>query len=395
MRVIRTDVAILGAGLAGSLIALALAKWRRAIDVTVVEQRERAGGDHLWTVFGSDIGTAGRALLAPVVTGGWRGYDVRFPDYRRTIATPLYTIDGARLDAVLRRAIAPGRLLTGARALACSATAVTLADGTRIEADAVIDCRGLRSLASLTGGWHRAHTRALRLAAPHGLERPILADARGDQQGGYRALSALPLGPDVLAVTETGLLDGPMLPATPGGTRIDGWVREAGWTVAEVLADHDGSLPLIATGRFDSVWLGGGGAVARAGARAMLFDPLTGRAVRQAVRFALAVARQKRIEGEALARLAEAHARRHWANTTFNRRLAGLLLAAAPHERRPILAHVHAQDRRLIERLHAGRLTAADKARLLAGPFAAGTLLRSLTGRPAELPPLQSPAPLA
>ena len=198
----RADIAILGGGLAGGLIALALARWRKDVSVLLVDEADRFGGNHVWQFLGSDVSQAGRALLAPLVTAGWRGYDVRFPDLARDFPTAVYAVTSDRLDAVLRRALPPTAILTGARALACSAQAATLVDGTRIEARAVIDARGLRNTTTLMGGWQRYLGRRLKLERPHGLARPVLHDGRVHQIDGLRFVTCLPMAADEVFVED-------------------------------------------------------------------------------------------------------------------------------------------------------------------------------------------------
>ena len=90
----RCDIAIAGGGLAGGLIALALARRRPELDVVLLEAGARVGGRHRWSWFASDLDAQGEALLAPVGKAAWEaGYDVAFPGHART------TDDALPLDA--------------------------------------------------------------------------------------------------------------------------------------------------------------------------------------------------------------------------------------------------------------------------------------------------------
>ena len=55
----RADIAILGGGLAGGLVALALARHRPEISVMVVERGAVLGGNHVWSFFSSDLPQGG------------------------------------------------------------------------------------------------------------------------------------------------------------------------------------------------------------------------------------------------------------------------------------------------------------------------------------------------
>ena len=96
------DIAIVGGGLAGGLIALALARQRPELDERIVERSDRFGGNHLWSFFASDILDADRWIVAPLVSYRWQGYDIAFPAHRRTLDGAYYSIESERLDATLR-----------------------------------------------------------------------------------------------------------------------------------------------------------------------------------------------------------------------------------------------------------------------------------------------------
>ena len=389
----QADIAILGGGLAGGLIALALARWRKDVSVLLIDEAAqfgvgRFGGNQVWPFLGSDVSQAGRALLTPLVVAGWRGYAVCFPDLSRDLPTAVYAVTSDRLDAVLHRALAPAAVLTGARALACSAQAATLVDGTRIEARAVIDARGLRSTTTLCGGWQRYLGRRLKLEQPHALARPILHDGRVHQIDGLRFVTCLPLAADEVFVEDICFGQSPTVPGATLAARIDDYVRAQGWRVAEVLGEEHGVRPVVADGDFDAFWRANGGETARAGMRGGLFHPLTGSTLAEAVRYALAVTRQvpadvAKLDGAALARFSQSWARRHWQRGKFARRMAAMIFAApGPDRRTKVFEAFYRLDHALIERMHAGKSTTTDLARLFTGrhPLPLGRALGVLTG---------------
>ncbi|WP_174292438.1 lycopene cyclase family protein, partial [Sphingomonas bacterium] len=55
---ITCDVAIVGAGLAGGLLALALHRRHPGLDVRLIDGDDRVGGNHLWSFFASDVAAA-------------------------------------------------------------------------------------------------------------------------------------------------------------------------------------------------------------------------------------------------------------------------------------------------------------------------------------------------
>ncbi|MEI9853005.1 MAG: lycopene beta-cyclase CrtY [Sphingomonas sp.] len=189
---IHCDVAIVGGGLAGGMIALALRKKRPDCDVRLIEGGARIGGNHLWSFFASDVAAADRWLAAPLVSYGWTRYDVAFPAHRRTIRAPYYSVESERFDRIVREAMPAEALMMRRKALAASSKAVVLADGDRVEAGGVIDCRGPGELGLLDLGWQKFHGREFALADAHDLEHPLVMDATVAQIDGYRFVYALP-----------------------------------------------------------------------------------------------------------------------------------------------------------------------------------------------------------
>ena len=142
-------------------------------------------------------------------------------------------------------------------------------------------------------------------------------------------------------------------------------------------------LPVVAGGDFDGFWRATGGVVARVGTRAGLFQPLTSYSLPDAVRFALAVAKQADSDGALLAAFTERRAREHWRRHGFYRMLCAMLFgAAAPIDRYKLLERFYRLDRRLIERFYAGRSTFLDKARILTGkpPVPLGRAIKVISG---------------
>ena len=99
------DLAIVGGGLAGGLIALAMAARRPDLSVRLIDSGEKLGGNHVWSFFDGDVAKDDRWLLTPLVCHAWPSYDVRFPAHSRTIAQPYYSIESERFDAVVRKAL--------------------------------------------------------------------------------------------------------------------------------------------------------------------------------------------------------------------------------------------------------------------------------------------------
>lgn len=361
----RADIAIVGGGLAGGLIALALARWQPALRVELIDGGEHFGGNHVWSFFASDVSGDGAALLKPLIAARWDGYDVAFPAHSRTLATGYASLTGERLDAELRRVLGT-RGRTGVAVTGLTPTSVTLANGQQIEAAAVIDARGAGpEVAAYRGGWQKFVGQMLRLTAPHGLTRPIVMDATVEQIDGYRFVYVLPFGPDQLFVEDTYYSDTPDLDREVLAGRIADYAAARGWQITAVEREESGVLPVVSGGDFQRAWPEED-PVARAGVRATLFHATTGYSLPQAVAVALAIARDP--TPETLASRLRAMAADNWRRGGFYRLLDTMLFdAAEPDQRYRILERFYRLSPRLIERFYAGKTGWGDRIRLLSG----------------------------
>lgn len=367
----RYDIAIAGGGLSGSLIALMLADRRPNLSVALVEAGPVIGGNHVWSFFATDIAEENRELVEGLAAARWNaGYDVRFPAYRRTLATPYRSVPSENLAAAVATALPAGAVYTGTAVTALDPKGIALADGTRIEADGVIDARGLNRemLAELHGGWQKFAGVTLRLAAPHKMTRPIVMDATVKQKDGYRFVYVLPFSADEVFVEDTYYSDSRSLDAETLFGRIDDYAEGRGWTVVEKTRKETGVLPVVTGGDFTRFRAHAVPGVAQAGVRAGLFQPLTSYSLPDAVRLAALIADAQAHDSASLAALTNAHAAAHWRSGGFYRLLARMLFGAAQgRDRYKVLQRFYALDEGLVERFYAGESTLFDKLRVLAG----------------------------
>lgn len=382
--IIKCDVAIVGGGLSGGLLALALKKKRPHADVRLIEGGRTIGGNHLWSFFASDIAPGNRWLTAPLICHGWPAYDVAFPAHGRTIKSPYYSIESRRLDAVVRAAMPEEAVMTRRKVLAASGKAVVFENGDRIEAVGVIDCRGPGDLSLLECGWQKFYGRELALSDAHAIERPVIMDATVEQLDGYRFVYALPFAATRLFVEDTYYSDTPELDAAELRARLDSHQAAQGWHVEKLVREEAGSLPVAMGGDFEAYWQSGGNKVAKAGVRAGLFHPLTSYSLPDAVRTATLVASASDLSGAALHTLLHDFARVTWRKRRFYRMLAAMLFKAAePAERYKVLERFYRLNPDLIGRFYAGNSTTYDRVRTLAGkpPVPIKRAVMALTGK--------------
>lgn len=375
---------IAGGGLAGVLTALAFTRARPDLDLVLLEAGPTLGGNHTWSLFASDVDGEAAALLAPLVVHRWPGYDVRFDGLDRTLSTEYLSLTSDRLDRVARDRLGE-RVRLSAAVAEVDGGGVTLAGGERLSAAAVIDARGAATLAGTELRWQTFVGREVRLARPHGLTRPVVMDARVPQLDGYRFVYVLPFDAETLLIEDTYYTERPQIDAAALGARIDAYAADSGFAVARTLRQETGALPLLLAQDFEATWreAAPAGGAAPVGLRAGLFHPVTGYSLPHAARTATALASLAgEVTTERLRATVEGLARAHAGSSGFERLLNRLLfLAGAPQDRHRVLRRFYGLPQPLIERFYAGRLTRADRARILCGkpPVPLGAALRVLS----------------
>jgi lycopene beta-cyclase len=360
------DLALVGGGLANALIAYRLAVMRPEIKLVVFERDATLGGNHTWSFHATDLTDAQRQWVAPLIAAQWPGYEVRFPGRVRHLNTPYCSISAAVFARHIGARLAD-RVRTGVAVSGFDAGSVTLASGERIPAKAVIDGRGDPSGLDLTLGYQKFVGLEVRLAAPHGLTRPILMDATVSQLDGLRFLYTLPFSPDRLLIEDTRYSDSGAL--DPGSYRaeIASYAHAQGWKIVAVEREEQGVLPVALGGDPLAHWPDDP-PIGRAGMSAGLFHPTTGYTLAAAVQLADAIAALPTIDAGSVHALTRRIAAQHWRRGAMFRLLNRMLFRAArPTERYRVLERFYGLTEPLIQRFYAGQLKFADKLRLLIG----------------------------
>ena len=284
------DLILAGGGLTNGLIALRLAATRPELRVAIVEAGATFGGNHSWSSFEDDITPAQVAWTAPLMAHRWPRYSIRFPAHARTLVAGYRTTTSERLAAAVAAAVPPERLLFGTPVAAITPTSVTLADQRVLTARAVIDGRGHAPGGALDLRSQKFLGLEVELTADHGLDGPIIMDATVPQLDGYRFVYTLPFGARVLLVEDTYYSDGADLAPDQLRARIHAYIAEQGWSVARVIREEVGVLPIALDGNIKAFWNAGEAGVPLVGLRAALFNPITGYSFPDAVRTAELVA---------------------------------------------------------------------------------------------------------
>jgi lycopene beta-cyclase len=258
---------------------------------------------------------------------------------------------------------------------------VRLADGRELRAPLVLDARGpAPELADGSRcGYQKFVGRELELRADHGLELPIVMDARVDQRDGYRFFYVLPLGPRRVLVEDTRFTDTPELDRPRLGAEIDAYAAGLGLQVERSLRTEDGVLPMPWVHR---PTLGSGSPFAL-GYRGGWMHPATGYSFPLAVRVAQLIPRKpdEPDVAQALASLARALRGQLAFACTLNRLLFRWFL---PARRSAVFERFYGLPAPTIQRFYALGSTPLDRLRILAGRPPRGFSLRARLGATAR-----------
>lgn len=372
-------MALIGGGLASSLIALKLAEARPELSVHIFERLPEPDDSHTWCLFQTDVTPEQWRWLTPLFDHVWSGYEVVFPEHRRRLSTSYACISSRSLSRALRAKLGD-RVHCGAPVIDFGHEAALCEDGRRVSAPAIIDARGPRGSSALKLAYQKFVGLEVRLRQPHGLVAPVVMDGAVRQADGYRFLYLLPFGPDRLLIEDTRYSDTAGLDVPALEREIDRYARASGWQIAELIRREGGVLPVALGGDIEAYWRELGGA-ACVGLRGAFFHPTTGYSLPEAVRTAELIAQAPDLTTAALADRLKARSFELWRRGGFSRALNRMMfLAADPTDRYRVLERFYRLPQPLIERFYAGRPTLGDKARILAGrpPVRVGRALAAL-----------------
>lgn len=362
---ISCDIAIVGGGLSGALLALALNARRPGLDVRLVEASRVIGGDGLWSFAEADVAPEHRWLVAPAVAHMWRGYRVEGAEYGETLTGGYYALSSERLDAHVRATLPANALMTGRRVAAVTRSSVVLAGGDRIRANGVIDTRGAADCAALDLQSRKFVRQRLVLAAVHDQRTPEIQPV-AETEAEPAFVRSLPMGEEEMLV-EANLIGEA---AEPESARLRAQItrhaQRRGWRVDYVAQEQQGVLPICLGGDFERYWNAGGVQVPKSGARAALFHPVSGYALPDAVRLALYVAGLERFDGPHLHDELFERARSIWQQRSFYRLYARLLYRAADGDaRRDMIERFYRLDPAIITRFYTAASTRMDKLKII------------------------------
>jgi lycopene beta-cyclase len=363
---VTADLILVGGGLANCLIALRLNTLRPEIRILILERSPRLGGNHTWSFHDSDVTSGQRDTLKPLVEKSWPSHDVHFPQLTRTLSGGYNSIVSERLhDAV--SAVLGDRVLLQAAVKSVGPESVTLEDGRRFAAPAVIDGRGDGGNDAMRVGFQKFLGQIVTLDRPHGLSTPLLMDATVEQRDGFRFFYLLPFSHNQLLIEDTRYSTLPDIDQTEYRREIATYSDARGWRIANIEREEEGVLPVVMDGDIDRFWSENPG-VPRSGVRAGLFNYTTGYSLAEATRCADAVATTSELTSRELYPSLRSRSEALWKRGGFQRLLNRMLfLAAPPAERYRVLQHFYRLPEPTINRFYAGWPSRMDRVKILSG----------------------------
>lgn len=239
------DIVFLGGGLVNSLLAWQTKKTRPWLKILILEKNRSLGGKHTWSFHESDLSESGLKWLSPLLSASWPFYDVQFPDFHRRIETRYFSIRSEKFHEFLSRELAD-QVRFGVEVKTIDEKSICLASGEKITSQIFVDGRGieLHDLVPQACGFQKFVGLEIETKEPHGLEGPILMDAKVAQLDGYRFMYCLPWSERRILVEDTSFSETPQLDKEGARREILNYCRERGWEVVKVHQEEEGCLPL-------------------------------------------------------------------------------------------------------------------------------------------------------
>jgi lycopene beta-cyclase len=354
---------ILGGGLWGSLLAYRLQTQRPELDFILYEKGSTLGGNHTWSFYGSDMAVADQQWLKPFISQSWSGYSVAFPQYQRQLSVSYHAISSSQLHEVLIKTIPAQRL----RLASC----ISLAEAQALSA-LVLDARG--ETAAMTCGYQKFLGFDLKLERPHGMEQPLIMDARVAQKDGFRFMYYLPWTQDTLLVEDTRYSSTPELDELQLESDLLEEVARRGLVVERVLRRETGCLPIPLEPIHHAQQAG---VVKLAG----IFHDTTGYSLPYAVKVINQLVQLQEFNASSAAQAVEKLRQSFEPNRHFFRMLNLLLFkSSAPEQRYRMLEFFYRRPEPLINRFYGGELSGWDKLKFFMGkpPVSAVAAMRVL-----------------
>lgn len=124
----KTELILVGGGLANSLIAYRILRDRPDFPLFIVERGASLGADHTWSFHDSDLKHYQRRWMEPLIAHRWPSHELRFPSRRRTINDGYNSVTSERLHEVIAPVLGD-RMRLGTEVAEVTPDGIVLANG--------------------------------------------------------------------------------------------------------------------------------------------------------------------------------------------------------------------------------------------------------------------------
>ncbi len=246
------DYVLVGGGLQSGLMALAIRHHRPEAKIVILERVSKLAGNHTWSFHASDIPTSCHAWASPLIESRWPGYQIIVGGRTRQVNMPYVTCSSEHFAMVITERLreASCQILTNTFATEMTSNSVRLADGTQLNATAVIDNRGPSRLdiASFSGGFQKFWGFEIELSEDWPFENPIVMDDRVDQRDGFRFVYTLPMGPRRVLVEDTRFSNTPNIDRDECFRQVTDYLKAITCSDYRIVREENGVLPMPTSG---------------------------------------------------------------------------------------------------------------------------------------------------
>jgi lycopene beta-cyclase len=360
------DLIIVGGGLSGGLLAYRLRQSRPDVRFLVLEQGSTLGGNHTWSFHHSDLTSDQHDWIDPLVKARWDGYVVKFPQYTRHIHSKYYSVTSTHFHSTLYPLLKE-QLILGQRVDSIQPTYVILDNSRKIDAQCVIDARGIYPGKPENIGYQKFVGLDLKLSAPHELQEPVIMDATCDQRNGYRFFYLLPWDERTLLIEDTYYNNDNHLNINAMRENILDYTKSKFGNIETILRTETGVIPIPLVrdhsskdkSRVPSIGIGG-----------LFFNDTTGYSFSYSVRVADGISKLPKndLQPELLSHLVQSLHSQNSSQSSYYRLLNRMLFeAAVPQHRVKVFERFYKLPQTLIGHFYSGQLTPLERARILIG----------------------------
>ena len=268
------DVVIVGAGLAGQMIAHALSHFHYRTQILLCEKGNDLSLSHTWSFHQGDIPEKLQLWISTLISATWDNYEVYFPLYDRKFLSSYNSIQSSELGTKTKQ-LKNVEICYSVNVRNVDEQRVIFDGGEVVEAKLVIDCRGWQECSGPVG-YQKFVGLDIRLKGEYVLSGVRLMDARVRQVDGFRFMYCLPWAKDRLLVEDTYYSLNPRLNIERIKGEILDYVQKQNWQVESIERIESGALPLALQ---RSSYFNSQGSVPQLGAGSGFVHPVTGYSV--------------------------------------------------------------------------------------------------------------------